>query len=277
MSETGSDPKPAAKAGKAPDPHARRNGRVALICVAAFAGMVGAAYASVPLYKLFCQVTGFDGTVRRAQAAPTKVLDKSVAVRFDANIRNLPWTFTTEQVSQDIKLGASGLAFFKVTNNSDKPQTGRAIYNVVPEQAGAYFQKIECFCFSNQTIEPGQTVEFPVVYFVDPRFAGSGDQGQVRDHPVLHLLPGGGGRRRRPAGRRDAAHRSTTWRNTVQGTIAIHKGVRGPWGTYATRTSNNQRVRNTWPTAPSNTTTISCRLVRGRSSARWRPPSWPSA
>jgi cytochrome c oxidase assembly protein subunit 11 len=133
--------------------------------------MVGAAYASVPLYKLFCQVTGFDGTVRRAQAAPTKVLDKSVAVRFDANIRNLPWTFTTEQVSQDIKLGASGLAFFKVTNNSDKPQTGRAIYNVVPEQAGAYFQKIECFCFSNQTIEPGQTVEFPVVYFVDPRFA----------------------------------------------------------------------------------------------------------
>ncbi|WP_431307701.1 cytochrome c oxidase assembly protein [Caulobacter endophyticus] len=133
--------------------------------------MVGAAYASVPLYKLFCQVTGFDGTVRRAEAAPTKVLDKSVAVRFDANIRGLPWTFTTEQVSQDIKLGASGLAFFKVTNNSDKPQTGRAIYNVVPEQAGAYFQKIECFCFSNQTIEPGQTVEFPVVYFVDPRFA----------------------------------------------------------------------------------------------------------
>jgi len=171
MSETGSDPKPALKAGKASDPHARRNKRVALICVAAFAGMVGAAYASVPLYKLFCQVTGFDGTVRKAQAAPTKVLDKSVVVRFDANIRNLPWTFTTEQVSQDIKLGASGLAFFKVTNNSDKPQTGRAIYNVVPEQAGAYFQKIECFCFSNQTIEPGQTVEFPVVYFVDPRYA----------------------------------------------------------------------------------------------------------
>ena len=169
MSETGSEPRPAAKAGDSAQ--ARRNKRVALICGVTFFGMVGAAYASVPLYKLFCQVTGFDGTVRKAQAAPTTVLDRSVVVRFDANIRNLPWTFTTEQVRQDIKLGASGLAFFKVTNNSDKPQTGRAIYNVVPEQAGAYFQKIECFCFSNQTIEPGQTVEFPVVYFIDPRYA----------------------------------------------------------------------------------------------------------
>ncbi|MBI1684813.1 cytochrome c oxidase assembly protein [Caulobacter hibisci] len=168
MSDTGSD-KPPVKAGDTVQ--ARRNKRVALICAAAFVGMVGAAYAAVPLYKLFCQATGFDGTVRRAQAAPTKVLDRTVQVRFDANIRNLPWTFTTEQVSQDIKLGASGLAFFKVTNTSDKPQTGRAIYNVVPEQAGPYFQKIECFCFSNQTIQPGQTVEFPVVYFVDPRYA----------------------------------------------------------------------------------------------------------
>lgn len=174
MSDNASKPSPAksgAEGKAAPTPQARRNKRLALICVATFAGMVGAAYASVPLYKLFCQVTGFDGTVRRAEAAPATVLDRKVAVRFDANIRDLPWTFTTEQVSQDIKLGASGLAFFKVTNNSDQPQTGRAIYNVVPEQAGPYFQKIECFCFSNQTIQPGQTVEFPVVYFVDPRYA----------------------------------------------------------------------------------------------------------
>lgn len=171
MSGTASDPRPGETGASQADLQARRNKRVALICVAAFVGMIGAAYAAVPLYKLFCQVTGFDGTVRRAEAAPTKVLDRTVQVRFDANIRNLPWTFTTEQVSQDIKLGASGLAFFKVTNTSDKPQTGRAIYNVVPEQAGPYFQKIECFCFSNQTIQPGQTVEFPVVYFVDPRYA----------------------------------------------------------------------------------------------------------
>lgn len=150
---------------------ARRNKRVALICVAAFFGMVGAAYAAVPLYKLFCQVTGFDGTVRRADAAPTRVLSRKVTVRFDANIRELPWKFQTLQPSQDIRIGDTGLAFFKVTNPTDKPLTGRALYNVVPESAGPYFQKLECFCFTSQTIQPHQTVEFPVVYFVDPQFA----------------------------------------------------------------------------------------------------------
>ena len=150
---------------------AKRNVRVGLICAAAFFGMVGAAYASVPLYKLFCQMTGFDGTVRKAELAPTKILDRKVTIRFDSNIRELPWTFSTEQVSQQVRIGDTGLAFFKVTNNSDKAMTGRAIYNVVPEQAGPYFQKLECFCFSNQTIAAGQTVEFPVVYFVDPQYA----------------------------------------------------------------------------------------------------------
>lgn len=150
---------------------ARRNGRVALICAAAFFGMVGAAYAAVPLYKLFCQVTGFDGTVRKAEAKPTKILDRKVTIRFDANIRELPWQFQTLQASQDIRIGDTGLAFFKVTNPTDKPQTGRALYNVVPESAGPYFQKLECFCFTSQTIQPHQTVEFPVVYFVDPQFA----------------------------------------------------------------------------------------------------------
>jgi cytochrome c oxidase assembly protein subunit 11 len=150
---------------------ARRNGKVALICAAAFFGMVGAAYAAVPLYKLFCQATGFDGTVRKAEAKPTKILDRKVTIRFDANIRELPWQFQTMQASQDIRIGDTGLAFFKVTNPTDKPQTGRALYNVVPESAGPYFQKLECFCFSSQTIQPHQTVEFPVVYFVDPQFA----------------------------------------------------------------------------------------------------------
>jgi cytochrome c oxidase assembly protein subunit 11 len=152
-------------------PQQKRNRRVALICAAGFFGMVGAAYAAVPLYKMFCQVTGFDGTVRKAEAAPGKILDQKVTIRFDANVRTLPWDFSTEQVSQEINIGATGLAFFKVTNNGDKPMTGRAAYNVVPEQAGPYFQKLECFCFNDQTIQPGQTVEFPVVYFVDPRYA----------------------------------------------------------------------------------------------------------
>ena len=163
------------KVGTAERPAKRNHLKVAAICGVAFFGMVGAAYAAVPLYKLFCQATGFDGTVRKAVAKPTKVLDRKIEIRFDANVRNLPWDFTALQTSQTVRIGDTGLAFFKVTNRGDKPMTGRAIYNVVPEQAGPYFQKLECFCFSNQTIAPGQTVEFPVVYFVDPGFVDDVD------------------------------------------------------------------------------------------------------
>ena len=154
-----------------PSPQAKRNAKVGMICAIGFVAMIGAAYASVPLYKAFCQITGFDGTVRKAEVAPEKVLDRKLTIRFDANVRELPWKFTAEQTSQDIRIGETGLAFFKVTNNGDRPITGRAIYNVVPEAAGAYFQKLECFCFSDQTIPPKTTIEFPVVYFVDPKFA----------------------------------------------------------------------------------------------------------
>ena len=150
---------------------ARRNARIGVICAAVFAGMVGAAYASVPLYRAFCQLTGFDGTVRKADAAPTQVLDRTVTIRFDANVRNLPWEFRPDQVSQEVKIGETGLAFFRVTNNGKTPITGRATYGVTPEQAGPYFQKLECFCFTEQTVQPGATMEFPVVYFVDPRYA----------------------------------------------------------------------------------------------------------
>lgn len=152
------------------DPDRRRNVRVAVICAALFFGMIGAAYASVPLYKLFCQVTGYDGTVRRADVAPDTVLGKTMTVRFDANTRGLPFTFTAEQTSQKVKIGETKLAFFKVTNHSDKPVRARAIYNVVPEQAGAYFQKLHCFCFTDQTIAAGATVEMPVLYFIDPEY-----------------------------------------------------------------------------------------------------------
>jgi cytochrome c oxidase assembly protein subunit 11 len=166
----------------APQPPPRTsNGRMALILVGVFALMVGAAYASVPLYKAFCQMTGFGGTVRKAEVAPTVVLNQSIDVRFDANVRGLPWDFRADQVSQTVKIGATGLAFFKVTNNGAKAWTGRASYNVVPESAGAYFQKLECFCFSDQTIQPGQTVDFPVVYFVDPGFAKDEDTKDKRE------------------------------------------------------------------------------------------------
>jgi cytochrome c oxidase assembly protein subunit 11 len=152
-------------------PQQRRNRNVALICAASFFGMVGAAYAAVPIYRAFCQLTGFDGTTRRAEVAPDTVLDRTLTIRFDANIRDLPWTFTAEQTTQAAKIGETKIALFKVTNTSDKPVTGRAVFNVVPEQAGPYFQKLECFCFSDQTIGAGQTVEMPVLYFVDPKYA----------------------------------------------------------------------------------------------------------
>ena len=154
-----------------PSPQMRRNRNVAVICLAVFFGMIGAAYASIPLYRAFCQATGYDGTVSRAKVAPSQVIAHQVTVRFDANTHDLPWDFTAEQTTQSVRLGETKLAFFKVVNNSDKPVTARAVFNVVPEQAGAYFKKLQCFCFSDQTIAAGQTVEMPVLYFVDPKYA----------------------------------------------------------------------------------------------------------
>jgi len=134
-------------------------------------GMTGAAFAAVPLYRRFCQLTGFDGTVRKAEAPPTKVLDQTVLIRFDTNVRGVPWAFTADQTSQTVQFGKTGLAFFHVKNQSDKPVTAHAAYNVVPESAAKYFQKLECFCFTDQTLQPGQSMDFPVVYFVDPKYA----------------------------------------------------------------------------------------------------------
>jgi len=156
----------------APRGHGRRNARVALICAATFVLMTGAAFAAVPIYRAFCQATGFDGATKRAEANDNGVLAKRITVRFDANIRgDLPWTFTAEQTAQDVRIGETKLAFFKVTNHSDKPVKARAVYNVVPEQAGAYFEKLQCFCFDEQTIAAGATVQMPVLYFIDPKYA----------------------------------------------------------------------------------------------------------
>ncbi len=152
------------------------NGSVALICVAVFAGMVGLAYAAVPFYRAFCQATGFDGTPRRvAHGSTTKALNRSIDVRFDTNVRGLPWTFTPVQTHQTIKIGATNLAYFKVKNTGAVPLTGRAAYNVSPESAATYFLKIQCFCFSDQTMPPGVEKTFPVIYYVDPKFATDPD------------------------------------------------------------------------------------------------------
>jgi cytochrome c oxidase assembly protein subunit 11 len=165
------------------DPAARaaaRNLRVAVICGVVFCAMVGSALAFVPLYRAFCQATGFAGTVRRAYAPPATISSRTVEVDFNTNVRGLAWDFQPNVPSQTARLGDSKLAFFKVTNTSDAPLTGRAVYNVSPESAGAYFSKLECFCFKNQTLAPHQTAEFPVVYYVDPRFGTDDDTRELK-------------------------------------------------------------------------------------------------
>ena len=161
------------------EPGRKAAGRTALICAAVVAGMGGAAFAAVPLYRAFCQATGFDGTVRRADKAPEAALDRTVEVRFDGNVRGLAWDFRPEQVAQTVRIGETTMAFFKATNTSDRPVTGTSTFNVVPEAAGAHFRKIECFCFQEQTIQPGETVEFPVVYFVDPELVTDPDARRI--------------------------------------------------------------------------------------------------
>ena len=152
-------------------PQQRGNRIIGAAVFVVFVAMVGAAYAAVPLYKAFCEATGYDGTVRRAYKAPDRVLDNKILIHFDTNVRDLPWDFTAEERTQPLKIGETKVAIFKVTNNSDKPVVGRAVFNVVPEQAAVYFHKLSCFCFSDQTIGPRQTVEMPVLYFVDPKYA----------------------------------------------------------------------------------------------------------
>jgi cytochrome c oxidase assembly protein subunit 11 len=147
------------------------NAALAIICTLGVMGMTGAAFAAVPLYRMFCQATGFDGTVRRAEVAPDVQLDQTVLVRFDTNVRGLPMVFHAEQVTQRVRIGETGMAWFDVTNTSDHPIQATAAYNVVPEQAGPYFQKLQCFCFASQTIPAGETMKFPVQYFVAPELA----------------------------------------------------------------------------------------------------------
>ena len=150
---------------------AARKNWIAIACVFGVMAMVGAAFAAVPLYRLFCQVTGFGGTVSQATEAPKEVLDQMVTIHFDTNVRNLPMTFVPEQTTQRVRIGETGMAYFKVKNTSDEPIHATAAYNVVPEKAGPYFQKLQCFCFEGQEIAPGAEVVFPVQYFVAPEMA----------------------------------------------------------------------------------------------------------
>jgi cytochrome c oxidase assembly protein subunit 11 len=148
---------------------AQKNTRVAALTALIAVFMVGLAFASVPLYRLFCQATGFAGTTQRGGAAPGAV-DASVSIRFDANVvPTLPWDFKPERMTQTVRIGERQMAFFDAKNLSDHSITGQAGFNVTPAQAGIYFHKIQCFCFNEQTLKPGEEVRMPVVFYVDPK------------------------------------------------------------------------------------------------------------
>lgn len=150
----------------------RRNRRVGLMVALAGSAMLGLAFASVPLYELFCRVTGFGGTTQVATAAPDRVLERTIRVRFDASRdANLPWKFEPLQREVTVRLGEEKLVFYRATNVSQRPIVGTSTYNVLPDITGQWFNKIQCFCFTEQLLMPGQSVEMPVVFFVDPDMA----------------------------------------------------------------------------------------------------------
>lgn len=158
-----------------------RHGRVAAICVAVIVAMGSLAYASVPLYRLFCQVTGYGGTTMVASAAPAQILDQTITVRFDANVSGLPWSFEPRERTMTVKIGETAIATYRATNIGDKPTVGTASYNVVPDQAGSFFNKLACFCFTEQKLAVGESVDMPVQFFVDPAIVKDSDGRRIKE------------------------------------------------------------------------------------------------
>jgi cytochrome c oxidase assembly protein subunit 11 len=153
----------------------KRTTRTALLAVVGVCSMTGLGFASVPLYRMFCQVTGLNGTTQRGLEAPGASGGK-VVVAFDGNVSpKLPWAFKPEREQDTVQLGERDMAFFTATNRSARPVVGTATFNVTPAHAGKYFTKIECFCFTQQTLKPGETVRMPVIFFVDPKMADDPD------------------------------------------------------------------------------------------------------
>jgi cytochrome c oxidase assembly protein subunit 11 len=169
-----------------PDPRKQRSNRlVAGMCLAFFGGMVGMAYAAVPLYAMFCQMTGYGGTTQRVEQYSDRVLDREITVRFDANVSSgLPWDFKPVQRNMTMKIGETAEAHYTATNLFDTPTAGRATFNVTPEIAGSYFNKVECFCFTDTTLKPGETLDMPVVFYVDPDIA---DVPELKDITTITL------------------------------------------------------------------------------------------
>lgn len=162
-----------------------RKTTTALVLLGAVAGMLGLSYAAVPLYRLFCQVTGYGGTTQVAAETPTTVVDQTVTVRFNADVgKGMPWRFRPAQRSMTLRLGEEGLAIFIAENPTDEAIVASATFNVTPQKAGIYFNKIECFCFTEQRLGPGERVEMPVSFFVDPALL---DDPNVREVKTITL------------------------------------------------------------------------------------------
>ena len=163
----------------------RANRTIALLACGAIAMMLGLTAASVPLYRMFCQTTGYGGTTQVATTAPAAALGRTIKVRFNADTDpGLPWQFKPAQREVVVRLGEQRLAFFHARNQSDRAVTGQAVYNVTPDKAGAYFDKIACFCFTEQVLQPGEQVDMPVSFFVDPAIL---DDPNARDVKTITL------------------------------------------------------------------------------------------
>ncbi len=150
--------------------------KTAALTVGVVVLMGGLAWASVPFYDWFCRVTGFSGTPGVASAGSDEVLDRTIKIRFDASLdRGMPWSFKPMQREMEIRIGETGLAFYEARNDTDRPVAGQASYNVTPYEAGGFFTKIDCFCFTEQVLQPGEVVQMPVTFYVDPEIATDRD------------------------------------------------------------------------------------------------------
>ena len=160
----------------------RRNLAVALSMAGIALGMVGMSYAAVPLYQIFCQVTGYGGTTQRAEETPDTVLDRMITVRFDANVgHGMGWKFKPVQTKLDLKIGETALAFYEAKNLTKATLTGTATFNVSPQAAGRYFNKVECFCFTEQTLEAGERADMPVTFFIDPEIVNDPEAKNIQE------------------------------------------------------------------------------------------------
>jgi cytochrome c oxidase assembly protein subunit 11 len=158
----------------------RKNRRLVVVLTTVAMGMVGMSYAAVPLYDLFCRVTGYGGTTQIAAEKSGSVTQRPIKVRFDAMVTNIDWAFQPVQRQIELQVGENAVAFYRATNQSKQPLSGTATFNVTPLKVGAYFSKVECFCFTEQTLSPGQTVDMPVAFYVDPDISNDPNLNDVK-------------------------------------------------------------------------------------------------